>query len=180
MASIVSKQEYFDAALEVLAKSGFKALNIGLMCRTLGVTSGSFYHHFGSWDGFVTQMLDDWEERQVVALRDMAFGEGEPDEDVEMLRKLTLGLNHEAEAAIRAWGGNNEVVRAAQARVDESRAKTVHRSLGRLVGDKRRTDVITSLGMAMLVGYQQRLGSDKITLDKLLDEYLSLATPKKK
>ena len=29
MPSIVSKQEYFTAALDVLAKSGFKALNIG-------------------------------------------------------------------------------------------------------------------------------------------------------
>lgn len=181
MPTIVSKQEYFDAALDVLAKAGFKALNIGLMCRTLGVTSGSFYHHFGNWDGFVGQLLEIWESKQVVVLQDMAFGSGDPERDLKSLRELTLALNHEAEAAIRAWGGNNDMVRAAQSRVDESRVKTVHKAINRTIRDSRKSDVITALGMDMLVGYQQRLGhGDRVGFDKVLDEYLKLVYSYKK
>lgn len=181
MPTIVSKQEYFDAALEVLAKSGFKSLNIGVMCRALGVTSGSFYHYFGSWDGFVAQLLEFWENKQVVVLADMDFGSGEPERDVKSLRELTLGLNHEAEAAIRSWGGNNEAVRAAQTRVDDSRIKTVHKAVNRTIRDSRKSDVITALGMDMLVGYQQRLGhGDRVGFDKVLDEYLKLVYSYKK
>ena len=52
MSQLVTKEEYYDAALEVLAQLGFKGLNIGVLCKRLGVTSGSFYHHFGGWPGF--------------------------------------------------------------------------------------------------------------------------------
>jgi len=111
MSRVVSREQYFDAALEILAQSGFKGLNIGVLCRNLGVTSGSFYHHFGSWQGFVDVLLEFWENRQGILLRNLDFGKGEPETDLELLGKLTEGLNHKAEAAIRAWAANDRASR---------------------------------------------------------------------
>lgn len=173
MTNIVSKDQYFETALDLLADGGFKGLNIGRMCKTLGVTSGSFYHHFGSWQGFVDALFEYWEHRQERILRDLAFGEAGPERDLEALRKLTLGLPHEAEAAIRAWGMNDPSVRAVQHRVDDARRKTVGKAIERIVGDKVTAKTVTAVGMAMLVGYQQLSAEgDHVELEKMLDEYL--------
>lgn len=175
MTRIVGKQEYFEEALDVLANDGFKGLNIGRLCKTLGVTSGSFYHHFGGWQGFVDALMQFWENRQVLQLKDLALGTGGPQADLEVLRKVTLGLHHEAEAAIRAWGGNDEGVRAVRHRVDDARRKTVFKAIRGVVGDGKVAGVLTALGMAMLVGYQQlSTDDDHAELESLLDEYFRL------
>lgn len=174
-AARVTREQYFDAALEVLADSGFSGLTIGVMCKRFGVTSGSFYHHFGSWPSFVDALLEYWENRQVEILRERHFGEGNPAADVKMLQELTLGLNHRAEAAIRAWGANDDTVRRARMRVDDARRRTVQKAIQRVVGHRDTAREITSLGMSMLVGYQQTAGEQgHVTLDKLLDEYVLL------
>ena len=174
LTNIVSKERYFETALDALARVGFKGLNIRLMCTALGVTSGSFYHHFGNWQGFVDALFAHWEHRQERILRDLAFGELGPAEDIEALRKLTLGLPHAAEGAIRAWGMNDPSVWEVQHRVNHARRKTVEKAIQRVVGDPKTARVVTSVGMAMLVGYQQLevSGDDKADLEQMLNEYL--------
>jgi AcrR family transcriptional regulator len=171
----VTRQAYFEAALEVLAEHGFTELNVGRLCRGLGVTSGSFYHHFGGWPGFVEQLLAHWENRQVLILRERNFGTGGPSADFTALMDLTLELPHEAEAAIRAWAMNDETVRAAQKRVDAARLRTVGKAVKAIVGDRAVARTLTSLGMAMLVGHQQLASAGEHSeLTALLAEYTRL------
>lgn len=175
MSQLVTKEQYYDTALDVLAELGFKGLNIGLLCKRLGVTSGSFYHHFGSWQGFVAALLEFWEGRQITVLRDQSFGSSGPGDDLEMLISLTLNLNHGAEAAIRAWSRNDETVRVVQKRVDDSRYKTNFKVIKSIVGDRAVAKVVTSLGSAMLIGYQQQSTDDNhAELSAFLDEYRRL------
>ncbi|MBB4685703.1 TetR/AcrR family transcriptional regulator [Amycolatopsis jiangsuensis] len=171
----VTKQQYFDTALAVLAADGFAGLTVGRLCRDLGVTSGSFYHHFGGWPGFVDSLLEFWAQRQVRILAAGHFGSAGPVADFAALMELTLGLPHEAEAAIRAWSMNDETVRAAQKRVDDARVRTVGRAVRGLIGDRALARTLTSLGLAMLVGHQQLLaeGTDS-DLAALLAEYTRL------
>jgi len=162
---MASRREYFEAALKVLAERGFTGLNVGALCRELGVTSGSFYHHFGGWPEFVAQLLDHWESRQVLG----------PPADFAALMDRTLGLPHEAEAAIRAWARNDETVRAVQKRVDDARVRTVGKAVEGLVGDRALARTLTSLGMAMLVGHQQLASAGEHgELTALLAEYTRL------
>ncbi|MFG1793487.1 TetR/AcrR family transcriptional regulator [Nocardia sp. NPDC049149] len=175
MSRVVTKEQYFDTALEVLAEFGFKGLNIGVLCRRLGVTSGSFYHHFGSWQGFVDTLLEHWENRQVLILRTLKFNQGNPDDDIRAMSDLAVGLHHAAEAAIRAWAANDESVNLALKRVDESRRRTVHKAIMGVVANEETAEVVTSLGMAMLIGYQQiAAGGENLSLDRLLTEYARL------
>ncbi|MFB9690255.1 TetR/AcrR family transcriptional regulator [Amycolatopsis plumensis] len=160
-----SRREYFEASLKVLAEHGFTGLNVGALCRELGVTSGSFYHHFLGWPGFVTQLLEHWESRQLL---------GSP-EDFAALMDLTLGLPHEAEAAIRAWALNDGSVRAVQERVDAARRRAVGKAVEGIVGDRALARTLTSLGMAMLVGHQQLASAgEHDELTELLAEYTRL------
>jgi AcrR family transcriptional regulator len=171
---VVTKEQYFDIALEMLAELGFKGLNIGVLCQRLGITSGSFYHHFGSWQGFVDVLLEHWENRQVLILRTLNFNRGNPDDDIRAMSDLASGLHHAAEAAIRAWAANDESVNLAIKRVDESRRRTVNKAIKGVVGDDDTASVVTSLGMAMLIGYQHIAANEDVSLDRLLTEYARL------
>ena len=174
MTRVVYRDQYFEYGLRFLAESGFDDLTVGVLCSGLGVTSGSFYHHFGSWKSYVDALLDYWANRQVVILRQMSFGIGGP-KDVEKLRQLTLDLHHDAEASIRAWGANDESVRARQRSVDDARRKTVQKAIVGVIGDKAKAKELTSLGMAMLVGYQQlSAAGHRDDLAVLLDEFVHL------
>ncbi|BAH31507.1 putative TetR family transcriptional regulator [Rhodococcus erythropolis PR4] len=175
MSTIVSKEQYFETALDVLAEVGFKGLNIRRMCQTLGVTTGSFYHYFGNWQGFVDALFEYWEHRQDRILRNLAFGTGGPEDDIAALRTLTLGLPHAAEAAIRAWGMNDTTVHEVQRRVDSARRKTVGSAIARVVDSEDTAEVVVSLGMAMLVGFQSLTADGQHSeFVPLLDEYLRL------
>lgn len=175
MSRVVTKEQYFDTAVVVLAEFGFKGLNIGVLCRRLGVTSGSFYHHFGSWQGFVDTLLEHWENRQMVELRALDVGHGDADADVRAMSVLASGLEHGAEAALRAWAANDESVHVTVKRVDESRRRTVHRVVDGVVDDAATATVVTEFGMAMIIGYQQLAAAGESTeLDHLLAEYARL------
>ncbi|HSV40807.1 MAG TPA: hypothetical protein VLI04_18745, partial [Nocardioidaceae bacterium] len=103
------------------------------------------------------------------------FGGGDPGDDIAALRELTLSLNHAAEAAIRSWAGNNHGVRDAVERVDHNRIRTVQRAISRTISDTRKAEVMTSLGMDMLVGHQLRGGADDMDrFSAVLDEFLTL------
>lgn len=175
MPTIVSKDQYFERALSILADSGFKDLNIRGMCTALGVTTGSFYHHFGSWKSFLAALLDYWERRQELILRDLRFGAGSADDDIAALRALALGLPHAAEASIRAWGMNDPMVRLAQNRVDAARYRTVRAAVARVVDNEESAETLAALGMSMLIGFQHlRADGEHCELDTLLDRYLHL------
>lgn len=175
MSRVVTKEQYFDTALTVVAEFGFKGLNIGMLCRRLGVTSGSFYHHFGSWQGFVDALLDDWENRQMIQLRALDVGAADPDTDVRAMSALARGLPHEAEAALRAWAANDPAVGSTLTRVDDSRRRTLRRVIGGVIGDDHTAGTVTDLGMAVLIGYQQMAAAGTDTeLHHLLAQYSRL------
>ena len=46
MASVVSREAYFETGLEVLSDLGYGGLKLAEVCNRLGVTTGSFYHYF--------------------------------------------------------------------------------------------------------------------------------------
>ena len=57
----LSRSAYFDVALELLAEGGHDGLTIAALCARLGVTKGSFYHHFRDLCAFTDALLAYWE-----------------------------------------------------------------------------------------------------------------------
>ena len=152
----VSRAEYFEAALEVLAEVGSEALTIAELCSRLGVTKGSFYHHFSGMPDFISALLRFWEEQRSERLIAASEAEQEPVARYRLLLRIAMGLPHAAEAALRAWGRSNAEVRAAVARVDAARERHLAESM-RLFGlSEERARLRARLAMAVLVGTQQR------------------------
>jgi AcrR family transcriptional regulator len=169
---VVTREDYFAEAMRVLARDGHAALKIAPLCRAIGVTTGSFYHYFGGWDGFVGALLEDWEQRQTQRIVVLVSAPSDPVARIRTLKKLVLGLPHSAETAIRAWSHASDVVGAFQARVDEERREALFRLILAVVPNRRRADLLAVMGMSLLVGVQQwRTPVDVRELSRLLDEY---------
>ncbi|WP_306321153.1 MULTISPECIES: TetR/AcrR family transcriptional regulator [unclassified Streptomyces] len=49
-----------DAALDVYADAGEQGVTVSALTRTSGVSMGSLYHHFGSVDGLMRELLLRW------------------------------------------------------------------------------------------------------------------------
>jgi AcrR family transcriptional regulator len=172
---VVTREDYFAPALDVLAARGHGPLTIGLLCRTIGVTTGSFYHYFGSWDAFVDELLRHWEREKTQRPVAVASAETDPITRVRTIKKLTLALPHDAETAIRAWAHVNPAVAVVQARVDDERLASIRAAIVPLVGRNRRTERLAVMGMTLLVGHQQwRTPVDVRELARLLDDYEDL------
>jgi AcrR family transcriptional regulator len=117
----LSRQAYYEAGLDLLAEGGHGALTIAALCERLGVTKGSFYHHFADMPAYVGLLLGHWESEHATRLIALSESITDPEERFDLLRGIAVGLPHGAEAAIRAWSWNSDVVAAAQQRVDHAR-----------------------------------------------------------
>ena len=171
MARTVTPALFFEAAMTTLAGPGLPALRIGRLCAALGVTSGSFYHHFGSWEGFVRALLDHWAREESERVVAMVAERSDPDERVVLLKHLALALPHDAETAIRRWAGTDTVVAEAQERVDEGRRRTLRQVLAPVVGEALAV-TLSEVGMSILVGHQQLHGHGPVVdLGPQLDQF---------
>lgn len=63
--------DWEDAALNMIAASGLRALSIPELARTLGVTKGSFYWHFPALGALIDAALKRWEELDREALEEL-------------------------------------------------------------------------------------------------------------
>lgn len=141
--------------MALLGDEGQPGLKIAPLCRQAGVTSGSFYHHFGSWAGFVEAMLADWEAEQTLRLIALVQEADDPWERVVVMKNLAVTVPHEAEAAIRAWGKTEPAVGRAQRRVDAARIEGLREVILGVGGDEATARRLSLMGIALLAGVQQ-------------------------
>jgi AcrR family transcriptional regulator len=150
----LSRVAYYEAGLELLAEGGHGRLTIAALCERLGVTKGSFYHHFGDMAEYVGLLLDHWEAEHATRLIARSESVTDPKERFDLLQGIAVGLPHGAEAAIRAWSWNSKVVAAAQDRVD--RARLVHLTRAGVDAglDPARAKRMAKISLSVLVGMQ--------------------------
>ncbi|HEX4250650.1 MAG TPA: TetR/AcrR family transcriptional regulator [Pseudonocardia sp.] len=177
----VTQEQYFEAALARLAAHGVDGLTIGGLCSELGVTSGSFYHYFGSWAGFVAALLAHWEAEQTQRIVDQARAVVDPEIRLDLLRDQASGLPHNAEAAIRAWSQADEVVGQAQRRVDAMRRGQLREAVLGMGVPVERAERLATMGLALLVGLQQlERPVDEVALRAVFDEFGTLVADQAK
>ncbi|MEJ8280189.1 TetR/AcrR family transcriptional regulator [Pseudonocardia spirodelae] len=171
----IAAEQYYDAAMSILAREGAAGLKIGPLCRSLGVTSGSFYHHFGGWAGFVRGLLRYWEAEQTDRVVELARATADPVERIDVVKQLTVALRHDAEAAIRAWAQIDPEVGRAQARVDVQRRIALEQVVADVVPDPDAARRLAIFGISLMAGYQQTCDPrDRDLLRALFDDYQDL------
>jgi len=163
VATIVRREDYFAAALEILAVHAHAGLKQARLCAHLGVTTGSFYNYFASWADFEQEFLEDWLDKQTVQLSATARLEGSPRRRLEMLIDFACRLPHPAESAIRGWAYSDQAVRDVQALVDRQRFDVVADATAAILGPGEEAHRVAQIGIFALAGFQQTLPAQDVS-----------------
>jgi AcrR family transcriptional regulator len=157
---VVTRTEWLEAGLELLADEGAPAVTIERLTGKLGVTKGSYYHHFKSAAGYRTALLEYFEAQFTTRLIDTVerAPDAEPWAKLQRLLKLVLSDPDSAqlEIAVRAWALQDAEVRAAQERVDRTRTAYLKELCRRLKADVD-PDRLAELLYLILIGAEQVL-----------------------
>jgi AcrR family transcriptional regulator len=140
---VLSKSDWLQAGLEVVAHEGPTGLRIDRLCQRLGVSKGSFHHHFAGASDFKRSLLAAYETLVVEAL-DQAIDQTAADTPKAALAGLTADITGngsqsfyrpELEVAMRAWAFSDSEVRAVQQRVDQRRLESLRGIWSRILDD---------------------------------------------
>ena len=173
MASVVSRDAYFDTGVDVLSDVGYGGLKLAEVCNRLGVTTGSFYHYFPNWPAYTKELVAHWRQMRTTRVIDAVRAEPDPRRRIDTLVQEALALPHSAEAAIRVWSAIDPQVHAEQAAVDKQRYDIMYESAFEVLQDKRQAEVFAVWSVYILVGYEQTaLPRDVCALNWIADQLL--------
>lgn len=171
-----TNDRFFVAGMEILAEDGYGGLKLAELCLRVRVTSGSFYHHFDSWQDFTRQLVENWREERTLRVVELARAEVDPAERVELLLRYGVSLPHSAEAAIRVWSGVDPFVAEVQESVDRERLEISTQALEALTDDPNVASDLALAAFYLLVGFEQATGDrDARELERFLRMLQDLA-----
>ena len=155
---MVSRADWLNQGIELLGTAGAQALRIDRLCAQLGVTKGSFHHHFDGMADYKQALLNEYQHRVVAALHHAVTSQA-GDEPSVVLASLTSMMDQpggpyrpELEVAVRAWAFSDSDARKAQQRIDEQRIKALEGVWSQLTSDQDRIQASALLPYLVAVG----------------------------
>ncbi len=171
----LTPSSYFEAAFDLLARRGPEALTIAALCEQLGVTKGSFYHHFKDLPTFVNDLMAYWSTEHATRLIALSESLTDSHERSHLLQGIAVGLPHDAEAAIRAWSWSDESVARVVHEVDEARLAHLTKAGVDAGLPAERARLMATISMGVLIGLQQLERPARLeTMEKVFAELRSL------
>jgi AcrR family transcriptional regulator len=171
----LTPSSYFSAAFALLSTRGPEALTIAALCEQLGVTKGSFYHHFKDLPTFVDELMAYWAVEHAARLIALSESVTDAHERFELLQGIAVGLPHDAEAAIRAWSWSDPAVARVMHRVDEARLDHLTQAGVDAGLPAERARLMATISMGVLIGLQQlERPARRETMEKVFAELRTL------
>ena len=150
----LTRNDWLEKGLHLVGDGGPQQLRIDTLCHALGVTKGSFYHHFASQPAYVSALLAHWKNTYTQQLIDAVAGLNDPRLRSERLSQLVFSKNMRPEVALRAWGNSHPEVAATVQAVDAQRiAYLTDLAQGMGVGPVQ-ARLMARMGYAQLIGIQ--------------------------
>ncbi|MCG6984142.1 MAG: TetR/AcrR family transcriptional regulator [Thiocapsa sp.] len=121
--SRLSRQDWIDAAIEQLVEAGIGAVSVEQLATRIGVTRGSFYHHFADREDLLRGMLDYWSQRWSYSIREQiaALGLDPGTTLLALMRAIRSQGASDYDAAFRAWALHDPLAQVVVEQVDEAR-----------------------------------------------------------
>lgn len=119
----LGREDWLRAALDALMKEGIAGVRVERLANALGITRGSFYHHFTDRDDLLSDLLDHWFEVSTTSIRDEVAALGlDPVNTLSALARLIRHRDGSTfDVAFRAWALHDEMARDYVTRADEAR-----------------------------------------------------------
>lgn len=137
-----------------LKQDGPDSLRVDRLSHRLGLTKGSFYHHFRGREDYVAQLLQAWKRAQTTGFIEQVRNTDNVIDRIERLQSLVEQADHELEAAIRAWSVSDPAVRRAVGEVDNLRLDWLKRESADLLGHDAPLEALAHLNYTTLIGAQ--------------------------
>jgi AcrR family transcriptional regulator len=121
MSDQLSAQNWIDAGLKALAKSGFSALKAEPLAKSLGVSRGSFYWHFADIGAFHAAILKAWREVAAEAIIANVEAVSERENALAVLLRRVFSEKLVLERAVRSWAAFDAAAKSAVQAIDRRR-----------------------------------------------------------
>jgi len=129
--TVLGPDDWIREAMTLLVSKSVDGVRVEVLAKNLGVTRGSFYHHFLDRDDLLMRLLGAWKRRQteqVIA----RYEQSKPTPQGRIQELIGLPFRGEAareggsvELAIRAWARRDELPRSVVIEVDEQRTNYI-------------------------------------------------------
>lgn len=146
------KHDWLIAGLSFIAERGVAALTIENVTAALGVTKGSFYHHFKSFADYKTALLVFFEQEGTLDIIQSVEQDAAPTARLTRLFEIASSYAPALEIEVRTWALQDDEVRRVQARIDAQRMGYLSELCTEIVGDTTRATIMAQLAYTILVG----------------------------
>lgn len=116
-----TRRDWLVDGCRILGIYGADGLTIEALTQRLGVTKGSFYHHFGGMQGYVEALLAFYEAEGTLDVIAATEAGATAREKLRILLGITTRDPLDVEVGFRAWALRDAQVREVQARIDARR-----------------------------------------------------------
>jgi AcrR family transcriptional regulator len=176
-----ARARWLDEGLAVLADVGAPGLRVERLAARLGVTKGSFYHHFESTAAYRRALLEHHAERHTLRFIDEVEAVRSAGPRAQLRRLMELvesGSDDRIEIAVRAWAAQDDDAYDAQRRIDAMRVDYVFDLCAAIVPDRQRARDLARAQYLLLIGAEHvvpPLGAAE--LRRLWDLMMEAAAP---
>lgn len=151
----LSKLDWLNEGFKLLSEFAQDKLKIQLLCVRLGVTRGSFYHHFSGIEDYVLQLLELWQYQNTIFFIEQSKKGRDPEEQMEILASMVVDANQSVEAAIRSWSFYDDVALEYLKKVDQLRLDYLEEVFINMGTARNEARLRAELDYATLIGVQQ-------------------------
>ena len=150
----LSRGDWLEQGLQLLSNEGPQHLKIDTLCEAMGVTKGSFYHHFKHHAAYVSALLEHWKTTYTQQLIEAVAAIDDPHVQCRRLSELLYLKDMRPEVAMRAWANSHAEVAASLHAVDAQRMAYLVGLAQRMGATEAQAVLLAKMSYAQLVGMQ--------------------------
>jgi AcrR family transcriptional regulator len=118
----LSRKDWIDAGLRVMAELGTGAVRVERLAEILSVTKGSFYWHFKDRGALLEALIEAWKARATSDIIDQVEAQGgDASARLHTLFSIVVQMDGRLDRAIRSWAAEDAMAQNALGEVDKSR-----------------------------------------------------------
>ena len=151
----LTKKDWLEEGFKILTGFAQDKLKILYLCKRLGVTRGSFYHHFTSIENYVSELMEAWEEQNTIEFIRVASQGKTFDEKIELLDEQVINSDFSLETSIRSWSFYHPTVKKHLEKVDRIRLSFLENIFEESGLSPEEAKLKAKLEYILLVGLQQ-------------------------
>jgi len=163
--------DWLAGALETLRREGVVGVSVENVARCMGVTKGSFYHHFRDKEEFINRLLEYWETELTDKIDGhIAHLHGKPAEQLlALLEFIAENETNRYDASMHAWALHNERVATVVRQVDQKRLAYVRDLFLKMGFPAEQAEMRSRLSYYYVVGEHTALAEERTLEDRLED-----------